>query len=109
MQRMGWVTQLKPGAIARYRKLHVDAWPSVLETITACNIRNYTIFLREPENLLFAAFEYHGGDYESDMARMKADPVTQEWWQLTDPCQQPLSSASSSEIWSPMIEVFHHD
>lgn len=109
MKRMGWVTQLKPEAVETYRKLHTEAWPNVLATITACNIRNYSIFLREPENLLFGVFEYHGINYDSDMARMKADPVTQDWWRLTDPCQQPLSTAGPNEIWASMTEVFHHD
>jgi uroporphyrinogen decarboxylase len=29
---------------------------------------------------LFAYFEYHGTDYAADMAKMAADPKTQEWW-----------------------------
>ena len=37
-------------------------------------MRNYTIFLREPENLLFGYFEYHGQDWAADSAKMAADP-----------------------------------
>jgi L-rhamnose mutarotase len=36
-----------------YKALHAAAWPGVLETITACNVRNFSIFLRTPGNLLF--------------------------------------------------------
>ena len=39
--------------------------------IRQCNIQNYTIFLREPENLLFSYFEYTGDDREADMARWR--------------------------------------
>ena len=59
----------------------------MLATIAACKIRNFSIFLKEPENLLFAYWEYHGSDFAADAARMAADPVTRDWWALTDPCQ----------------------
>ena len=57
MRRMGLVIGIKPDKIAEYKAYHADVWPEVLEMISACHIRNYTIFLREPENLLFAYFE----------------------------------------------------
>ncbi len=52
MQRMGMVIGIKPDKIEEYRHLHAAVWPQVLARITHSNIRNYTIFLREPENLL---------------------------------------------------------
>lgn len=109
MKRMGWVIRVRPEMIAEYKRLHADAWPGVLAKIAECNIRNYTIYLREPENLLFAHFEYHGDDFAADSALMAADPETQRWWQHTDPCQMPMESASEGEQWSPLEEVFHCD
>ncbi|MGA2485802.1 MAG: L-rhamnose mutarotase, partial [Roseiarcus sp.] len=53
MKRMGMVLGLKPERIADYKRIHAGVWPEILTKITACNIRNYSIFLREPENLLF--------------------------------------------------------
>lgn len=109
MIRMGWVIHLRPEKKDEYLTLHADVWPGVLDKIKECNIRNYTIFLREPENLMFGAFEYHGSSFEDDMARMAADPITQDWWALTDPCQLPLCTAEPTEQWAPMREVFHCD
>ena len=60
MQRMGMVIGIKAEHIAEYKRLHAAVWPEVLAMISKCNIRNYTIFLREPENLLFGYWEYHG-------------------------------------------------
>ena len=40
------------------------------------NIRNYTIFLREPENLLFTYCEYRGEDRAADAEKMAADVRT---------------------------------
>lgn len=109
MKRMAWAIYLKPEKKAEYRELHARAWPSILSQITASNIRNYSIYLREPENLLFGIFEYHGTDYEADMQAMGADPETKRWWALTDPCQSPMESAAEGEWWVPLEEVFHHD
>ena len=109
IQRMGWVIGIAPEKITEYKALHAAVWPEILARIAASNIRNYTIFLREPENLLFGCWEYHGSDFEADMAAIAADPVTREWWALCGPCQRPLESRAPEEWWAPMEEVFHHD
>lgn len=109
MQRMGMLIGLKPDRIAEYKKLHEAVWPEVLDKIRECNIRNYSIFLREPENLLFAYWEYEGDDFEADMERMAADPNTQRWWDICMPCQAPLDSRRDGEWWAMMDEVFHYD
>lgn len=109
MLRRGQVIGLGPDAIEEYKRLHADVWPQVLEMITACNIRNYSIFLKEPENLLFSYFEYVGDDLEADMAKMAADPVTQKWWSHCNPLQRPLETRAEGEWWANMEEVFHHD
>jgi len=107
LKRYGRIIGLKPEAYDKYVKYHAAVWPEVLKTIHDCNMRNYTIFYRD--NLLFAYFEYIGGDFDADMARMAADPKTQEWWTIMDPMQQPVSTANEGEWWSPLEEVFHTD
>ncbi|MBL0372434.1 L-rhamnose mutarotase [Rhizobium sp. KVB221] len=109
MQRMGQVIGLNAEKIEEYKRLHADVWPGVLKTIGECNIKNYSIYLKEPENLLFAYFEYHGTDYAADMAKMAADPVTQKWWSVCEPCQKPLETRKEGEWWARMEEVFHLD
>ncbi len=109
MQRMGLILGIKPEHIAEYKRLHADVWPSVLGKIADCNIRNYSIFLREPENLMFAYFEYHGTDFAADSAKMAADPETQRWWSINMPLQAPLATRKDGEWWAGMEEVFHVD
>jgi L-rhamnose mutarotase len=108
-QRMGMVIALKPEMIAEYKRLHAAVWPEVLQRIKACHIDNYSIFLREPENLLFSYWEYSGENFEADMALMAEHEPTREWWSFTDPCQSPLASAAPDEKWASMEEVFHAD
>jgi L-rhamnose mutarotase len=109
MRRIGSVIGLQPGAVARYKALHAAVWPEVLARIAASNIRNYSIFLKEPENLMFSYFEYHGRDFEADMKLMAADPKTQEWWSICGPLQAPLPTRKKGEWWASMEEVFHAD
>lgn len=109
MRRYGAVLGLSEEGKAEYRELHAAVWPDVLAKITECNIRNYSIFLKEPENLLFSYFEYTGTDYAADMAKMAADPTTQKWWAINMPLQRPLDTRKGGEWWADMTEIFHHD
>ena len=109
MQRMAMVIGLKPEKLEDYKKLHAAAWPGVLAALSAANIHNYSIFLREPEHILFGYWEYHGNDFAADAAKIAADPITQEWWRYTDPCQERLPTAGEGEWWAALDEIFHHD
>lgn len=107
MKRMGQVLKVRPEKVEYYKRLHTAVWPKVKEMIKECNIRNYSIFMRG--GYLFAYFEYHGSNYEADMDKMAADPVTQKWWEECIPCQQPVDFAKPGEWWADMEEVFHQD
>ena len=109
MKRYGMVVGLNEAKKAEYVRLHAAVWPDVLKMIKDCHIRNYSIFLKEPENLMFSYYEYHGSDHDADMARMAADPVTQAWWVLCMPCQAPLATRKAGEWWAEMPEIFHED
>ena len=107
MKRYGSVIHVKPEFLDAYKRCHAAVWPEVLGMIRKCNIRNYSIFLKD--NFLFGYFEYHGTDYAADMAKMAADPKTQEWWAVMMPMQKPLDTRAEGEWWANMEEVFHCD
>jgi len=107
MKRYGQVIGVKSETFDEYVKYHADVWPEILRMISECNIRNYSIFHKD--GLLFAYFEYIGDDYDADMAKMAADPKTQEWWNIMMPMQAPLDTRAGGEWWATMEEVFHTD
>lgn len=107
MERHGQVIKLKKEKLEKYKELHANIWDEVAETIRECNIRNYSIFHKD--GYLFAYFEYVGDDFEADMKKMAADPVTQDWWDVCKPCQEPLAARKEGEWWAEMEEVFHQD
>jgi len=93
MKRYGSVVVLRPEKAEEYKKLHAAVWPEVLAVIREVNIRNYSIYLRtfgDGQLYLFSYFEYIGNDFETDMAKMAAAPITQEWWAINKPCHIPL-------------------
>jgi L-rhamnose mutarotase len=101
------VIGLKPEAEKRYKEYHAVVWPGVLDMIRQCNIRNYSIYLKD--GMLYSYFEYYGTDFAADMAKMAADATTQEWWSIMEPMQSPLLTRKDGEWWATMEEVFHMD
>ena len=47
VKRYGQVIRLKPGVKDEYVRYHANVWPEVLQMIHDCNIRNYSIFLKD--------------------------------------------------------------
>lgn len=112
MQRYGMVLGVKEEKIAEYKELHAAVWPEILDMISECNIRNYSIYLKKINDagyFLFSYFEYVGDDYEADMKKMADDPNTQKWWDVCMPCQEPITDKGPDEWWANMEEVFHWD
>jgi L-rhamnose mutarotase len=107
MTRYGMVIGLKPEAEEKYKQYHAAVWPEVLEMISKCNMRNYSIYLKD--HTLFSYFEYHGTDYAADMAKMAEDKTTREWWTVMGPMQNPVATRKEGEWWAEMEEVFHLD
>jgi L-rhamnose mutarotase len=107
MKRYGSVIGVAMEKLEEYKKLHADVWPGVLAMIRECNIRNYSIYYHN--GLLFSYYEYTGSDYAADMAKMAADPTTQKWWAVCNPCQRPLTHRREGEWWAEAEEVFHTD
>jgi len=105
MQRFGQLIGVQPGKIEEYKRWHAAVWPEILDMIRQCNIRNYSIFHKD--GLLFAYFEYVGDDFAADMAKMVADPKTQEWWAIQMPLQAPIPTRAEGEWWASMEEMFH--
>ena len=109
MRRYSQVLKLRPEYRDDYVRHHAAVWPGVLAQIRRSNIRNYSIYLREPENLLFGYWEYSGTDYAADMKVLDGLAISRKWLALTDPCQAKLPTARDGEWWSFMPEIFHLD
>ncbi|MGW3289493.1 L-rhamnose mutarotase [Streptomyces sp. NPDC001002] len=104
MKRVAQVIRVRPEKLDEYRELHRSVPGPVLDQIRRAHIANYSIHLLGDR--LFSYFEYHGEDLEADLALMAEDPATQEWWELTAPCQEPVEEAAPGEWWASTEQVF---
>jgi L-rhamnose mutarotase len=103
---------LKREKVDEYVILHRHVWPEILERIRQSNIRNYSIYMGELDDdqlYLFAYMEYVGDDFEADMQAVADDPISREWWELTDPLQNRVENTPTGSQWKPLTEVFHTD
>jgi len=96
-----------PARLREYKACHANPRPEVLDMIRKCNIRNSSIYYKD--GYLFSDFEDLGENSESDMARMAADPKTQEWRACVKPGHRPPESRKPGERWAEMEEVFQMD
>ena len=107
MRRFAMTIKIRPETVTEYKRYHARVWPEVLEMIQQCQIRNYSIFLKDDR--LFGYFEYHGKDLDADLRRMFAHNKTQEWRAIMETMLQPLPTRREGEWWAGMEEVFHLD
>ncbi len=105
IRRVAWVIKVKPEKLEEYKKLHANPWPEVNAILKEAHIQNYSIYYRD--GLLFSYLEYTGTDFDGDMKKMGDNPITQKWWKLTDPCQEPVESAGEGVWWADLEEVYH--
>lgn len=107
MRRIAQTIRLRPERRSEYLGLHAVVPTGVEAALLRAHIRNYSIFLHG--DVLFAYFEYHGEDFDADMATIGADPATREWWKLTAPCQEPWPDRGTGGQWSDLPEIWHLD
>lgn len=84
--------------------MHAAVWPDVLKTIKACKLENYSISIMG--DMVVSYFEYTGDDYDADMDKMAADPVTQEWWKHTKPC---FAGHDQGVYYEDLEEIFYYE
>jgi len=110
IQRFGAVIGLKSEFEQKYRELHANVWPSVLNRIELSNIRNYSIYTTQifGKKYLFSYFEYVGSNLDKDLKAMALDENTQRWWKETDDCQVKLPNTMPDENWHSMEQVFYN-
>ena len=107
IKRICSLINVKPESIVEYERIHADVWPDILSCLKRANVQNYSIYRHN--DLLVSYMEYVGDNYDEDMAKIAADPRTQEWWKVTAPMQTPLAEKLEGEWWKVIPEVFHLD
>ncbi|MCK4856013.1 MAG: L-rhamnose mutarotase [Bacteroidales bacterium] len=108
IKRVGMVIKLKPECIEEYKALHADSIPGVRDLLIKANMRNFSIFLHQLDDgnyYEFGYYEYHGNDFEADMATLAKEDRNIEWLRVCDPMQVPLDGYDG---WAEMEQVYYN-
>ncbi len=104
MIRKAFVMSVNKGQEAEYERRHRPIWPELEATLKAHGVHNYSIFLNEKTNQLFAYAEIE------DEVRWNAiaqTDVCRKWWTSMQPLMP--SNPDSSPVGVDLREVFHID
>lgn len=94
--------KLKPGCKEEYRKRHDRIWPELAEIISNSGVTDYSIFLDEETDTLFAVQRVSGNQGSQDLG---SNPVVQKWWRHMADIME--TNPDKSPVTVPLTELFH--
>jgi L-rhamnose mutarotase len=100
-KRFGFIMKLKPGFREEYKKRHAEIWPEIVSLLKNEGIGNYSIFLDESTNLLFAYQEQTGENSSQDLGKTE---IVQKWWEYMADIME--TNPDNSPVTIPLEEVF---
>jgi L-rhamnose mutarotase len=104
MKRVGFTMKLKPGMKDEYRRRHDEIWPELLELLRNSGVSDYSIFLDETTNTLFASQKVSGDGGSQDLGTL---PVVQKWWASMADIME--TNPDNSPVTNFVEELFHMD
>jgi len=94
--------KLKPGFREEYKKRHDEIWPELEQLIRETGVSDYSIFLDEETNILFAVQRQSG---ESSSQDLGTNPLVQKWWAYMADIME--TNPDNSPVTIPLEEVFY--
>lgn len=101
MQRIAFKMKLKPGHEAEYKKRHDEIWPELAQLLKDAGVRNYSIFLDEETNTLFAVQKQDGASSQD----LGSTAIVQKWWAYMADIME--TNPDNSPVSVPLKEVFY--
>jgi L-rhamnose mutarotase len=101
-KRFGFKMKMLPGFREEYQKRHNEIWPELKALLKNEGIGNYSIFLDEETNTLFAYQEQTGESSSQDLGSMD---VVKKWWKHMADIME--TNPDNSPVTIPLEEVFH--
>ncbi len=102
MNRIAFKMKLFPGFAAEYKERHDEIWPGLVEILKDAGISDYSIFIDEETNWLFAVLRAESIEKVDDLS---ANPIMQQWWQFMSDIME--CNTDNSPVSIPLKEVFY--
>jgi L-rhamnose mutarotase len=103
-KRFGFKMKMLPGFREEYKKRHNIIWPELVRLLKNEGIRNYSIFLDEETNTLFAYQEQSGEISSQDLGNTE---VVKKWWKYMADIME--TNPDNSPVTIPLEQVFYMD
>ncbi|MEQ9376107.1 MAG: L-rhamnose mutarotase [Imperialibacter sp.] len=93
--------KLKPGFAVEYKKRHDEIWPELKQLLSDSGVSDYSIFLDEESNTLFAVQSVSGAGGSQNLGQ---NPIVQKWWAYMADIME--TNEDSSPVSTPLSQVF---
>jgi len=102
MERIAFKMKLNPGQKEEYTKRHKKIWPELKQLLHESGISEYSIFIDEETNTLFAFQKQSGGQSSQDLSH---NPIVGKWWAYMADIME--TNSDNSPISIQLDEVFY--
>lgn len=102
--RNAFKMKLNPGQKQEYKKRHDEIWPELSKVLKDAGVSDYSIYLDEETNTLFA-FQKLSPDNTAD--DLPNNPVVRKWWDFMSDIME--YNEDNTPVAIPLTEVFHMD
>ena len=101
-KRFGFKMKMVPGFKDEYIKRHSEIWPGLVELLKQEGIGNYSIFIDEETNTLFAYQEQSGESSSQDLGETE---IVKKWWKYMSDIMEV--NPDNSPVTIPLEQVFY--
>ncbi|WP_242204086.1 L-rhamnose mutarotase [Aestuariivivens insulae] len=102
MKRLAFKMKLHEGQMNAYKSRHDQLWPELKKLLKDSGVSEYSIFLDEETNTLFAFQKVVGDGGSQDLAD---NPIVKKWWDFMADIMEV--NPDNSPVSIPLEEVFY--
>ena len=102
MKRLAFKMHLNEGQKAEYIKRHNEIWPELKTLLKDAGMDEYSMFLDEETNTLFAFQKVRGEGGSQDLGKTE---IVQLWWKFMADIMK--TNPDNSPVTVPLEEVFY--
>ena len=104
MKRMAFKMFLNPGQKEEYKRRHQNLFPELRQLLHDSGVRNYSIYLDEDTDTLYAYQEVEGEGGSQDLGETD---ICKKWWAYMAAIMK--CNPDNSPVSIPLPEMFHMD
>ena len=101
MKRLAFKMHLNPGQKEEYKKRHDQIWPELKKLLKDAGVSEYSIFLDEETNILFAFQKVSSDEGSQDLGQTE---IVKKWWKFMADIMK--TNLDNSPVSVPLEEVF---